>query len=65
MPKYRVSLGSLVTKLMSRTFVVSAPDEQTAIERAQNRFIYACDHATTYTDCGGSIEIDNIEIMEE
>lgn len=65
MPKYRVRLGSLVTKLMSRTFTVSAPDEQTAIERAQSRFIYACNNATVYTDCGGSIEVDGVEIVEE
>ena len=65
MPKYKVELGSLVTKLMQRTFMVSAPDEQTAIERAQNRFLYACSHATTYTDCGGCIEVDSIEIVEE
>ena len=65
MPKYKIELGSLVTKLMKRTFTVSAPDEQTAIEKAKDRFLYVCSHATVYTDCGGSIEVDGVEIVED
>ena len=65
MPKYRIEMGSLVTKLMKRTFTVSAPDEKTAVERAENRFRYACSHATVYIDCGGSIMVDKIEKLEE
>lgn len=64
MARYKVELGALVTKLMKRTFYVSAPDEQTAIERAENRFRYACSHNSTYTDCD-SIELDHIEKLED
>lgn len=60
MAKFRVRLGAFVTKLMQRQFVVSAPDEETAIERAKNLFRYACEHATVYTDCD-TIEVDSVE----
>lgn len=59
MPKYRVDLGSLVTKLMTRSFVVSAPDEETAIERAKDRFLKAAEKQV-YTEIGGTIVVDNI-----
>lgn len=65
MPKYRIELGSLVTKLMQRTYTVSAPDEQTAIERAENRFRSACENSRVYTDCGDTINVDGIEIVED
>lgn len=60
MPKYKVYLGSLVTKLMKRTFIVSAPDKETAIERAKDRFVKACQRNKTYTDCGDTIMVDGI-----
>lgn len=60
MAKYRVEMGSLVTKLMVRTFTVSAPDEQTAIERAENRFMYEC-RRQKYTEVAGAIEVDSIK----
>lgn len=61
MAKYRVCLGAFVTKLMQRQFVVSAPDEETAIERAKKRFRYACEHATVFTECD-TIEVDSVEV---
>lgn len=63
MPKYKIALGALVTKLMQRTFTVSAPDEETAIERAQERFRYACAHNRIWTECD-TIEVDSVEIEE-
>ena len=63
MAKYRVELGALVTKFMGRTFTVSAQDEETAIERAKDRFRYACEHARVWTECD-TIEVDAIEIVE-
>ena len=63
MPKYKISCGSLVTKLMQRTFTVSAPDEQTAIEKAENRFMYEC-RRQKYTEVGGAIELNYIEKVE-
>ena len=35
MAKYKVQLGSLVTKLMERNFTVSANSEEEAIEKAK------------------------------
>lgn len=64
MPKYKIEMGSLVTKLMKRTFTVSAPDEQTAIERAENRFRYACEQQV-YTECGDTIFIDSVEELDD
>lgn len=58
MPKYRVRLGAYVTKLWNRTFVVSAPDEQTAIEKAIDRFRKACWYANG--DVADTIEVDDI-----
>lgn len=57
MPKYRVRLGALVTKLWNRTFVVSAPDEQTAVEKATECFRKACWYANGEPD---TIEVDDI-----
>lgn len=65
MPKYRVQVGSLVTKLMQRTFVVSASNEEQAIERAENRFRYVCAHSKVYTDCADTVICDFIEEVEE
>lgn len=61
MAEYRVCLGAFVTKLMQRQFVVSAPDEEKAIERAKNRFRYACEHAAVFTECD-TIEVDSVEV---
>ena len=63
MPKYKINCGSLVTKLMQRTFTISAPDEQTAIKKAENRFVYEC-RRQRYTDFGGSLEVNSIERVE-
>ena len=60
MAKYKVELGSLVTKLRSRTFTVSADSEDEAIEKAKKRFLYECNRQV-YTECGGTINVDNIE----
>lgn len=64
MPKYRIELGSLVTKLMQRTYTISAPDEQTAIERAEKRFRAACENSPVYIDCGDTINVDDIKVLE-
>ena len=63
MSKYRVECGSLVTRLMTRNFVVSAKSEEEAIEKARNKFEYECSRQK-YTECGGVINIDNIEQIE-
>ena len=63
MSKYKVECGSLVTKLMTRNFVVSAKSEEEAIEKARNRFEYECSRQK-YTECAGMINIDSIEQIE-
>lgn len=65
MAKYRVHLGSLVTKLMNRKFVVSADSEEEAIEKAERLFLKAAARNRVYTDVCGSIEVDGIEIESE
>lgn len=60
MAKYRVHLGAFVTKLMKRQIVVSAPDVETAIQRAKERFRYCCQNNAVYTECD-SIEVDSVE----
>lgn len=62
MAKYKVQLGSLVTKLMERNFTVSANSEEEAIEKAKNRFIYECSRQK-YTEVGGTINVDDIELV--
>ena len=62
MAKYKVQLGSLVTKLMERNFTVSANSEDEAIEKAKNRFIYECSRQK-YTEVGGTINVDDIELV--
>lgn len=64
MAKYKVQLGSLVTKLMTRTFTVSAQNEAEAIEKATNRFYYAAEQQK-YTEVGGTVHCDDIEKLEE
>lgn len=61
MAKFRVYLGAFVTKLMKRQIVVSAPDEDTAIQRAKERFRYCCRNNAVYTECD-SIEVDLVEM---
>ena len=63
MSKYLVECGSLVTKLMTRNFVVSAKSEEEAMEKARNRFQYECSRQK-YTECGGTINIDSIEKID-
>lgn len=60
MAKYRVNLGAFVTKLTKRKIIVSAPDEETAIQRAKERFRYCCQNNAVYTECD-SIEVDSVE----
>lgn len=62
MAKYKVQLGSLVTKLMERKFVVSAKSKEEAIEKAKDRFIYECNRQK-YTEVGGNINVDDIELV--
>lgn len=62
MKKYKVQLGSLVTKLMERKFTVSANSEEEAIEKAKNRFIYECSRQR-YTEVGGTINVDDVELV--
>ena len=61
MAKYRVHLGSLVTKLMRRQFVVSANSEEEAVEKAERLFWKAAERCRGYTEIGGSIMLDGIE----
>lgn len=62
MKKYKVQLGSLVTKLMERKFTVSANSEEEAIEKAKNKFIYECSRQR-YTEVGGTINVDDVELV--
>lgn len=59
MPKYRIKMGSLVTKLMCRKFTVSAENEAEAIEKAEERFRKACKRHV-YTECGDTVNVDSI-----
>jgi hypothetical protein len=45
---------------MKRQIVVSAPDVETAIQRAKERFHYCCQNNAVYTECD-SIEVDSVE----
>ena len=63
MAKYKVQLGSLVTRLMERKFVVSANSEEEAIKKAKNRFLYECSRQR-YTEVGGAINVDDVELVE-
>lgn len=47
--------------LIERQIVVSAPDEDTAIQRAKERFRYCCRNNAVYTECD-SIEVDLVEM---
>lgn len=60
MAKYKIKMGSLVTKLMRRTFTVSAKSEEEAIQKAEDRFRYECGRQV-YTECGGTINVDFLE----
>ena len=64
MSKYKVSLGSLVTKRMDRNFTISANSEEEAISKAKDRFLYECSRQV-YTECGGTIFVDDIEKLED
>lgn len=60
MAKFRVYLGAFVTKLVKRQFVESAPDEETAIQKAKDRFTSCYQENAIYAECG-SIEVDAVE----
>ena len=60
MAKYRVHLGAFVTKLVERQFIESAPDEETAIQKAKDRFTSCYQEDAVYAECG-SIEVDSVE----
>ncbi len=62
MAKYKVQLGSLVTRLMMRNFTVSAKNEEEAIEKAKDRFLYECNRQV-YTECGGTINVEDVELI--
>ena len=64
MTKYKIQCGALVSKLMQRTFTVSANNEDEAIQKAKDRFDRACSSCRTYTEQPATINIDNIEIVE-
>lgn len=59
MPKYRIEMGSLVTKLMCRKFTVSARNEAEAVEKAERLFRKACTRHV-YTECGDTVNVDSI-----
>lgn len=61
MAKYKIECGALVTRLMKRTFVIHAQNEQEAISKAEEKFDNAIDELKTYTEHGASIQIDSIE----
>lgn len=63
--KYRVELGSLVTKMMHRTYTVSAKSEEEAKEKAETKFRNACKNAKEYIDCGDTVIVDFIELVKE
>ena len=65
MAKYRVQLGSFVTRLRSRNITVHADSEEEAIEKARRRFRCECDDMRTYTDCGNTVNVDAIEKIED
>lgn len=64
MAKYKVECGALVTRLMKRTFVVYANNEEEAVIRAEERFDKAIDDLKTYTEHGASLQIDSIERID-
>lgn len=61
--KYRVEMGSFVTKLMKREFTVTASSEQEAIEKAEKKFRDACERQV-YTECGETVNCDSIRRIE-
>lgn len=61
--KYRIELGSLVTKVMNRTYVISAENDIEAIEKAKRRFISACENSPKYIDCDGEIVVEAIHVQ--
>ena len=64
MAKYRVECGALVTRLMTREFIIQANSEEEAIAKAEERFDNAIDDLETYTEKGASINIDYIERID-
>lgn len=64
MAKYRVECGALVTRLMTRKFIIYANSEEEAITKAEERFDNAIDELKTYTEKGASLNIDYIERID-
>lgn len=64
MAKYIVKCGALVTRLMTRTFIIHANSKEEAITKAEERFDKAIDDLKTYTEHGASIQIDSIEKID-
>lgn len=64
MGKYRIECGALVTRLMKRTFIVCAENEEEAVLKAEERFDKAIDDLKTYTEHGASLQIDSIERID-
>ena len=60
MRKYKVQLGSLVTRLMQRKITVCANSEEEAIEKATEKF-YKIAQNQKYTEVGGTVFVDEIE----
>lgn len=65
MAKYRVECGALVTRLMQRKFIISAKNEEEAIEKAEDRFDKEIDRLQTYTEKGATVHIDFIEKVSD
>ena len=61
MPKYKVKCGALVTRLMERTFIISANNEEELHAKAEKRFDAEIDNLKTYTEKGATVNIDFIE----
>lgn len=64
MAKYKVECGALVTRLMTRTFTVSANSEDEALVKAEELFDKAVENLRTYTEKCATINIDSIERLE-
>ena len=63
--KYRTAVSSLVTKMMTRTYVIKANSEFEAKKKAESRFRKACKNAKTYIDCGDTVVVDSCDPVDE
>lgn len=62
--KYKVEMGSLVTKFMRRSFVVRANSEAEAIKKAETMFRKACERHI-WTECGDTVNCDSITEVQD